>query len=224
MSRPDEPDLDEMAELAALADGSIDPARRAELEPRVADSRELAAMLAEQQHAVALARTAAMGVDAPASLRARVEDLQRPRSRRRRRSRLYLAAGAAAVAVSIAAGVFAMQSAPSGQQFHVALAATPLEPGATGDATMTRTDAGWQIYLEAQGLPRLANGRFYQAWLRSADGTLVPIGTFNDGNGVTLWAGVPPSHFPQLIVTRERADGDQRPSAEIVLAGTVGQG
>jgi anti-sigma-K factor RskA len=222
MSGPDEPDLDEMDELAALADGSLDPARRAELEARVAGSRDLAAMLAEQQHAVALARTAAMGVEAPASLRARVEDLQRPRTRRRRSSRMFLAAGVAAVAIAIAAGFVAMRSAPSGPQFRVALAATSLAPGAGGEASMTRTDAGWSIYVEAHGLPRLTNGRFYQGWLRAPDGTLVPIGTFNDGNGVTLWAGVSPARFPQLIVTREHAGG-QSPSGEVVLAGTVRQ-
>jgi hypothetical protein len=42
---------------------------------------------------------------------------------------------------------------------------------------------------------------------------LVPIGTFNDGRDVTLWAGVASTCFTTLTVTRERADGDQRSPA-----------
>jgi hypothetical protein len=50
---------------------------------------------------------------------------------------------------------------------------------------------------------------------------LVPIGTFNDGRDVTLWAGVSPKEFPTLSVTRERADTDQASSGERVLIGAV---
>jgi anti-sigma factor RsiW len=63
----------DIAVLAALADGSLSPDRRAVLEARVAASRELADRLAEQKRAVALTRSAAAGVDAPAALRERVE-------------------------------------------------------------------------------------------------------------------------------------------------------
>ena len=35
--------------------------------------------------------------------------------------------------------------------------------------------------MEALGLPRLENGRYYQAWLRNIAGVLVPIGTFKRG-------------------------------------------
>ena len=50
---------------------------------------------------------------------------------------------------------------------------------------------------------------------------LVPVGTFNEGEKVTLWAGVSPKDFTMLTVTRERADGDQASSGEKVLAGEV---
>ena len=53
---------------------------------------------------------------------------------------------------------------------------------------------------------------------------LVPIGTFNEGRKVTLWAGVPPTDFTTLSVTREQADGDQSSSGEKVLVGTVDTG
>ena len=53
---------------------------------------------------------------------------------------------------------------------------------------------------------------------------LVPIGTFNEGPKVTLWAGVSPKIFPTLTVTREQADGDQASSGEKVLVGKVDTG
>ena len=90
-----------------------------------------------------------------------------------------------------------------------------------GDATLTRRPAGWQIQLEATGLPHLSGGAFYEAWLRDDAGVLVPVGTFDDGRHVTLWAGVAPTRFTTLTVTRERADGDQASSGEKVLVGTV---
>ena len=94
----------------------------------------------------------------------------------------------------------------------------------SGDATLTKTSSGWRIELDATGLPRLENGRFYQAWLRNTAGVLVSIGTFNEGPKVTLWAGVPPTDFTILSVTREQANGDQSSSGEKVLVGTVDTG
>jgi anti-sigma-K factor RskA len=218
--RHDEPGDLELAELAALADGSIAAERRAAVEARVAGSPELAARLAAQQRAVALLRSAVADVEAPASLRSRVE---RQRSARRvavpRRS--VLVGGAAAVAAAVVVGVAVLSSDSSGERFHAALAATSLAPAATGEATLTKTSSGWRIELEATGLPRLDGGRFYEAWLRDADGVLVPIGTFNEGRKVTLWAGVSPKEFTTLTVTRERADGDQASSGKKVLVGTV---
>jgi hypothetical protein len=126
------------------------------------------------------------------------------------------------VAAAVAIGV-ALDSGSSGSRFQAALAPTALAPGAGGDATLSKTSSGWRVHLQATGLPRLEDGRFYEAWLRSRAGVLVPLGTFNDGRSVTLWAGVPPSSFPVLTVTRERADGEQASSGEKVLVGTVQQ-
>jgi hypothetical protein len=210
------------AELAALADGSLAPKRRAALEAQLASSPELEARLAEQQRAVELTASAATEVEAPAALRARLDRLERPRQRSVT-GRPVLAMAAVAVA-AVALGLFAFQDRPSGESFRAALAPTGLAPGAAGEATLTRTDSGWRVDLDATGLPRLDNGRFYQAWLRNAAGTSVTIGTFNEGQDVTLWAGVSPVDYPTLTVTQERADGDQASSGELVLAATVETG
>jgi anti-sigma-K factor RskA len=216
--REDGPEA-EIVELAALADGSLPPRHRAVLEARVAASSELAARLGEQQRAVALARSATNGFEAPPALRARIE-AQRG-ARRIRVSRRPVLVGAAATAVLVAAvGVAVFRSGPSSERFHAALAATDLVPGATGAATLSKTSSGWRVELNATGLPHLAGGRFYEAWLRNSAGVLVPIGTFNEGRKVTLWAGVSPKSFTTLTVTREQADGDQTSSGDKVLVGT----
>jgi Anti-sigma-K factor rskA len=213
----------EIAELAALADGSLPPGRRAALEARVAASSELAERLGEQQRAVALARSATNGVEAPPALRAHIE-AQRA-VRRMRVSRRPVLVGAAATAVlAVAVGLALSRSGTSGERFHAALAATDLVPGARGAATLSKTSSGWRIELNATGLPRLAGRRFYEAWLRNSAGVLVPIGTFNEGRKVTLWAGVSPTSFTTLTITREQADGDQASSGEKVLVGTVSSG
>jgi hypothetical protein len=210
----------DIADLAALADGSLEPERRAALEAQVAASPELAARLAEQERALALFHSAADEVDAPAGLRRRIE-ARRHRRRTFAPTRL-VAVGAAAVAVvAVAIGVAVITSGTPNQRFRAALGPTDLAPAANGQAWLTKTSSGWRIELHATGLPRLDNGRFYEAWLRNSAGALAPIGTFNEGKNVTLWAGVSPKTFTTLTVTRERADGDQASSGEKVLVGTV---
>jgi len=208
-------------ELAALADGSLAPERRAALETQLAASPELAGRLAEQRRAVALTRSAAAGVEAPASLRARLEAQRRP-SRVSARRRPILIGVATAAVVAVAIGVVVLRpGGTAGERFQAALAATAIAPTASGNATLTKTSSGWRVELRATGLPRLDRGRFYEAWLRNRTGVLVPIGTFNEGRKVTLWAGVSPKNFTTLTVTRERANGDQASSGEKVLVGTV---
>ena len=71
-------------------------------------------------------------------------------------------------------------------------------------------------------IPQLPAGEYYQAWLKNARGTLVPIGTFSSSDGrVTLWSGVSPKDFNLISVTIEAADVDQASSGDKVLTGEV---
>jgi hypothetical protein len=76
-----EPDVDAAlaADLAALADGSLDAAVRAEVQERVGSSPEIDTLLDEQRRALSLLASAG-DVQAPEALHARVEELA---SRRR---------------------------------------------------------------------------------------------------------------------------------------------
>jgi hypothetical protein len=138
---------------------------------------------------------------------------------RRRRFRFAVAGVAAAVllAVGVTVGVYVNREQPV--EFAASLSGTELAPDASGEVTLTKTPSGWDIQLNATGLPRREDGEFYEAWLKDDAGLLVPIGTFNDGRDVTLWAGVPPSDFSILTVTQEVADGDQASSGQVVLIG-----
>ena len=211
-------------ELAALADGSLDPERRAELEAQIDASPILADRLAEQERAVSLLRGAGDEVEAPAGLRARLEAQRAARTVRTPRRLALGGVAAAAVAAAAIVAVVVVGSGSHGTRFQAALGSTPLAPGASGEATLTRTTSGWRIHLDATGLPRLEGDRFYEAWLRGSKGVLVPIGTFNEARNVTLWAGVSPASYKVLTVTRERADGNQASSGEKVLAGPVRTG
>ncbi len=205
--------------MAALADGSLAPERRAALTARVAASSELADRLAEQERAIALSRSAEAEVEAPAALRERIE-LRGVRGQPKRR-RIIVVGSAVAVALAVVVALSVLRTGSQSERFRAALAPTGLAPGASGEATLTKTSSGWRIELDATGLPRRDGGFFYEAWLRSPTGVLVPIGTFNEGRKVTLWAGVSPKDYPSLTVTREPADGDQASSGEKVLVGAV---
>ncbi|HLK00618.1 MAG TPA: anti-sigma factor [Streptosporangiaceae bacterium] len=141
--------------------------------------------------------------------------------KRTRRPILLWAAGAAAaavIAIAVAIGIGSGNGTPA-TTFSVALGGTSLAPAASGQATLTQTNAGWKITLHVSGLPRLDNGRFYEAWLKNPADVLVPVGTFNQSGDITLWAGVPPTEFPTLTVTRQRANGNQASSGQRVLVG-----
>jgi hypothetical protein len=188
-----------------MDDSDLTPAERAELE-RVHDVLADPALWAEPAPDLQEAVVAAIAAEARAG---------------RRRRRIRFAVAGIAATVLLAVGVtFSLQANRADRvEFAASLTGTELAPDAAGEVTLTKTTSGWKVELRASGLPRRADGEFYEAWLKDDSGLLVPIGTFNDGRDVILWAGVGPNAFPTLTVTREIADGDQGSSGEIVLVG-----
>jgi Anti-sigma-K factor rskA len=130
-----------------------------------------------------------------------------------------LATAAATIAVALVLALGSSSSAPL--RFAMVVSGTSLAPGAHGSATLTKTQSGWRIELSATGLPHLANGRYYQAWLKNPAGILVPVGTFNDAQRVTLWSGAPVTQFRSFSVTVQKANGNPVSSGRRVLVGTA---
>ena len=138
------------------------------------------------------------------------------------RRRAVTALVAAAAAIALVVGVTVATRDRDHAAFKARLTATGLAPGARAAVEIYRTDAGFRVTLDAKGLPLLSGREFYQAWLKSASGTTVPVGSFSSSAGrVTLWSGVSPKDYPNLTVTIEAADNVQSPSGRRVLAGEV---
>lgn len=104
----------ELAELSALADGTLDPARRAQGEARISASPELSALYERERRVVEVLHEARAVDRAPAALRARIE-AQRPSARSRVRRRVgYGGALAGALAAVVLALVLVLPSGTPG--------------------------------------------------------------------------------------------------------------
>jgi hypothetical protein len=134
-------------DLAALADGSIDPDHRSELERRVKASPRLQALLDEQRRAIALSRR---DDRAPQRLRRRIE-AERAR-RGGRRIRLRIGAAAAGLAALALALVLALPGG-NGSEPSIADAAALSARGATAPAPPRYDDSRALLDLEVEGVP-----------------------------------------------------------------------
>ena len=216
-------DDDRISYLAGDPAGDLDADSRLELDELralLADEALWAEPAADLEDRIAAAITAEAGPSSmpvrPAGNVASISD-----ARRRRRGARVGAVIAAVAAAAIVLIAIAVTRQGDGGGVQLALAPTQLVPAATGTARVFTEESGLRIELNATGLPRRDGGLYYQAWLRDAAGNLVPIGTFHDGDHVTLWAGVALSDFPTLTITEEQADNDQASSGRRVLVGTV---
>jgi hypothetical protein len=206
-------DPDDRVDLDDLRDLLADPAMWAEPD-RSLEDRIVAAITSE-----ATGGGSVQSVPQPSGATKRRD---RMASGARHRRLIYGVVGAAAaVGVAIALTVGLATGGRNAQRYAAALSPTGLTPGASGSATLTRTTSGWRIELHISGLPRLDNGRYYEAWMKNPGGVLVPIGTFNQGPAVTLWSGVSPKNFPTITVTQQQANGDPASSGQRVLGGNV---
>ena len=226
-------DNDRIAYLAGDTAGSLSPAELAELD-------QLRALLSApetwddpdpglEDRVVATIAAEAAARPRPDAFEQPTEAATPPRPRRSWRERLRVrpaygvlgAAAAAAAAVIVVIAVASGSGSQPAQRFAMVVSGTPLAPTAQGSATLTKTESGWRIELKATGLPHLANGQYYQAWLKNAAGILVPVGTFNDALNVTLWSGAPVTQFRAFSVTVQQANGNPASSGKRVLTGVA---
>jgi Anti-sigma-K factor rskA, C-terminal len=205
--------------LADARGGALEPQEAAELE-LLADVLGDSSTWAEPRAGLEDAVVRAVADAEPTTTTSRTPTARSEATRRRRRV-LASALAAAAVIATLVATVLVTRGGTS-PDYEAQLRGTVSAPGARASADITRNDAGFQITLDANGLPALRAGEYYQAWLKNAAGALVPIGTFSSSDRrVTLWSGLSPKDFPTLTVTIEAMDNDQTSSGRRVLVGEV---
>ena len=133
-SRADQPQptATELAELSALADGTLDPARHAEVQARIQASPELTALYERERRVVDALHQARATERAPAGLRARIDASRPSRGTAARRRFAYAGAAAAALAAVVLALVLALPSgtpgAPSVSDAAALAARGPTQP------------------------------------------------------------------------------------------------
>ncbi len=109
-----QPTTAELAELSALADGTLDPARHAEVEARIQASPELTALYERERQVVDALHQARATERAPARLRARIDASRPSRGTAARRRFAYAGATAGALAAIVLALVLALPSGTPG--------------------------------------------------------------------------------------------------------------
>jgi anti-sigma factor RsiW len=205
-------------DLAGYVLGGLAAAETSAFEAHLATCATCRAELAELQWIPGVLDDPAPAVELPPGLRARTlttvagtprESAARPvvtdlvEGRRRREARLAgrtpLVLGIAAAVVGVVvAGALVVRSPGGGATTEFALTST------AGEVKVRKLESGWRIELDA-ALPRRDNGRYYQAFLEGPDGR-VSIGTFNEGNDVVLWSGVPPTLYQTFLIVEQPGD------------------
>jgi hypothetical protein len=229
-------------QVPPLPAGTAAALRRAEVwaePPAALKGQVLAALRAEvaaasaPQAAPETAPAATAGAaPAPAPAPAPTDELARARRRRADRRgdgrsgwfspRSLLAAAATVAVLAVGAIAVGTRTGDPGSA-TVPLAATELEPGASGTAEVTSTPSGFRIELDVSGLPPAPEGTYYQGWVKGERG-LVTIGTFHGREGtddVVLWAGVDLADYPTLTVTLQQEGAGQESSGQVVLSGPI---
>ncbi len=148
-------------------------------------------------------------------------------SGRWRSVRPALVGAAAAVVLLFAAVVVfsALGGSDADRPLAVELVPTGLVAGAAGDIEVSSTPSGLRIDLDAVGLPRRDAGAYYEGWVVADAGEWIPVGTFHQGEGVVLWAGLDLDRVREFTITLEVAptgtEADHGSSGEVVLKADV---
>ena len=116
------------------------------------------------------------------------------RSRRRTRLRIGFGLAGAAAAAAAAAAAIAVFAGGSGEPASETVAFRTVPPGASAQATLTPSPWGSDVSVQVRGF---RPGTMCQIWLRRADGSRVPAGSFRyvydgESDGAELSSGVAP--------------------------------
>jgi anti-sigma-K factor RskA len=207
--------------IAAARVGALEPQEAAEL-ALLADVLADASTWVEPGDGLEDAVLRAVSDDEPTATSSLTSVAPKARRSAGRRWRFAVPASGAAAVIAIVVAAVSITRGGTSPDYEAQLRATMLAPEAHASADIMREESGFRITLDAEGLPALRAGEYYQAWLKNPSGTLVPIGTFSSSDGlVTLWSSVSPERFPTITVTIEATDNEQGSSGRRVLIGDV---
>ncbi len=139
----------ELSELSALADGTLDPARRPEVEARIAASPELSALYERERRVVGALHHARATERAPERLRARIETA-RPSRKVVARRRLGYAGGLAGALAAVALALVLVlpggaPGAPSVSEAAALAARGPAQPAPAPDPASPESTLGQNV-------------------------------------------------------------------------------
>jgi hypothetical protein len=197
-------------ELTRLADGSLPADRQDDLRAQIRQSPELTAALAEQERAVTMLR--ALDEPAPATLRARLDELSGTTAPRRAPHwrRAFVLPGATAIAAAVAAVVILVSGGGGGAP-TVPVAARLALASATLPAPPVNPNSSQNLTLTAAGIPFPAWGA-QRGWTASGartdkvDGRMITtvfyLSRHGGRIGYTITDGAPLSGVHGTSVTR----------------------
>jgi hypothetical protein len=195
-------------DLAAFLLGSLDPGEAEVFEAHAVQCATCSEELSDLRRLPGLLDLAVPAVELPPDLRARtmaavatadrpsaVVDFEVAKSARQRRLgrswRWITAAAAVVLVVTLAVG--ALRTGDNSTEMALS--------GVSGTIAVEKTRSGWRIDLNAE-VPRRDNGTYYEAFVEGPEGR-VSVGTFNEGDSVVLWSGVPLSRYRDFVIVKE---------------------
>ena len=205
--------------------GELSVEEERELEHHLEECSECRGELARARQTHDLLRELAVG-GPPPELKARV--LARARGEIPAHSRggwrLWVPVAAALLLAAIV-GAGLLQPNVGDSSAELALTATAMAPGASGDLRGEKTGENLQIELEVRDLPKLRRDEYYEMWYAREGGGRISCGTFRaqprGQTTVNLTAPASAVSYPIIEVTREPDDGDPGSSGEKVLVGDL---
>lgn len=147
--------------------------------------------------------------------------------RARRQRRLVALAAAVLVVMALAASALLVDRGSTGSTELVArasLSGAGLDPGgdSTGSAELLEGSAGWKVAIQAEDLPELPDGSYYEAWLLGAGPEQVQsLGALEGDGRFAVPEGLAIDDFPLVDVSIEPIDGNPAHSSKSVLRGEL---
>ncbi|MEM9516517.1 MAG: hypothetical protein AAGA42_16830 [Actinomycetota bacterium] len=108
-----------------------------------------------------------------------------------------------------------------GDERSVELRPTGLVEGVDGEVIVVDTVDDLRLEFDATLFERRSDGSFYEAWVSTIDGELVPFGTFNGGDTVVLTGAVQSPDAAELTIALAlptAADAGDRPVPRNIVA------